>query len=444
MQWDGFAVMERDVRSMVADSRWPTLPRPSRVDALTERQLVTPDGARWVFGAHARWYRYEPSDGVWHLSAPPVDPRVRAAARPAGSGPDVPSAVIPSGPDYQYDRGSTQAFVGPDVPRDITDEIRNLLAAQRGLDPEEFPLGDGPFRDLFAEEVTGAVAAVWGTIMWCAYAPAFDGNEVLLSMFGEFLTRPLPGDDWVRWLPPGSLLPLAGLYAERVRAGEPRAGARLSGLMADTATALRRDPRFRPRADALLAIVGPVRTAGPTPADSDIARAWLHRLPAKLAGAAMAETSPGEHFRHTMYDLVEALGFVAAEGADPRAVAASLLAADVAEVAPEAVAALYPWLDPQLRQTFYVALADPRHPLRGCWPRDGALPEALVPPDRASAAALLGTAYATGLAWCRLTGVEPPPGLPVSRAVAQCLIYQRDDPLPQELTGSPTRWLYHS
>jgi len=214
VRWDGFTVMERDVRALVADPRWSTLPRPSRAQAMAARQLVTPDGAHWLFGAHARWYRHEPSDGGWHLSAPPLDQRIREAAHPAAPGAPIPSALIPSGPDYTYDRGSTQAFVGPDVPPAITEEIRRLVIAHRSLDHEEFPLIGGPFQDLFAEDVSAAVAAVWGTIMWCAYAPAFDGNEVLLSMFGEFLARPLPGDDWVRWLPPGRLEPLAGLYAD--------------------------------------------------------------------------------------------------------------------------------------------------------------------------------------------------------------------------------------
>jgi hypothetical protein len=102
-----------------------------------------------------------------------------------------------------------------------------------------------------------------------------------------------------------------------------------------------------------------------------------------------------------------------------------------------------------MRQAFYVTLADQRHALRGCWPRDGELPPDLEPPDRAAAAALLGAAYATGLAWCRLTGTDPPPrGFPASAAVVQCLIHQRDDPLPVErgpdVTETTSSWLYHT
>jgi len=131
-------------------------------------------------------------------------------------------------------------------------------------------------------------------------------------------------------------------------------------------------------------------------------------------------------------------------------VAAALLAADVAETAPGVVESLYPWMDPQQRHAFYLALADERHPLRECWPRAGELPEALHPPDRDAAAALLGTAYAVGLAWCRLTGTEPPArGFPVASAASRLLVHQRDDPVADEGTrraGTHTTatWLYHN
>jgi hypothetical protein len=322
--------------------------------------------------------------------------------------------------------------------------------AQRGLPREGFPLTG--FREVFAEEVAGTVAAVWGTIMWCAYAPAFDGNEVLLSMFGEFLARPLPGDDWVRWLPMGSLDALVELYAERMRAGAETAGLHLAGLMADTAGALLADARFRPRAEALLAMTTPLRTQPwldlQAVQSGAVRQAWLSRCPSRLLAATLAETAPGEHFRHTLYDLVEAVGHTAAKGADPRAVGAALLAADVAGMSTDVVTELYNWMDDELRHAFYVALTDASHPLRGCWPVDGKLPRGLAPTDRGTAAALLGAAYAAGLAWCRLTGTTPPErGFPVSSAAVQCLIHQRDDPLPPEQdrvepTEVSSEWLY--
>lgn len=446
MEWDGFTAMERDVREMVTDPRWADLPLAARAQAMAGRVLVTPEGACWVFGAHGRWYRHESSDGVWHLSPPPVHPAHRAAARPARPAPGVPEALLPAAADCLADRGSTQAFVGPDVPRDITDGVRELISTLRDLRRVDFPLDEGPFRELFAEDVASTVAVVWGTVMWCAYAPAFDGNEALLSVFGEFLARPLPGDDWIRWLPGTGLDALADLYGARMSAGAQVAGLRLAGLMGQTARVLRADPRFRPRAAAMLAMVAPER---PWPRD-DVRRTWLARVPPHLTGAVIAERSPAEHFRHVFYDLVEALSFVAARGADPRAVAAALLAADVAQVAPGVVESLYPLLDPQLRHAFYVALADERHPLRGCWPAEEGLPGPLEPPDRDTAAALLGSAYATGLAWCRLTGTPPPPrGFPVAAAVSRSLLHQRDDPVPDGRTrraGERTTamWLYHN
>ncbi|MEU7986759.1 hypothetical protein AB0B56_18025 [Streptosporangium canum] len=432
-QWDCFDAIESDVRAMVADHRWAALPLPARAQAVALRTLATPDGGRWLFGAHARWYRQDPADGRWHLAAPPADPGFRAAAQVIQVTSMISPHLVPGGPDFTSDRGSVQGFVGPDVPPEITERVRELVIAQRGRRREDFPL-TGPFADLFAREVASPVAAVWGTLMWCAYAPAFDGNEVLLSMFGEFLARPLPGDEWVRWLPPASLDDLVALYGERVRAGHPEAGLRLVALMADTADAVRGDRRFRPRAEVLLTMIEPVlRRTGPDPSvahygDDAVRQAWLSRSPLHVT---LPDSSPGEHFQHTLYDLVQALGFLVPKGADPRAVAASLLAADLAASAPRAADTLYPWLDPELRHILHVVLTDPSHPLRGCWPRSGELHSALHPPDRASAAALLGAAYATGLAWCRLSGTTVPErGFATASALVHRLTHERDDPIP--------------
>ncbi|WP_214413261.1 hypothetical protein [Sphaerisporangium fuscum] len=450
VQWDPFEAIERDVRAMVTDPRWADVPAPTQAQAMAARLLLTADGGHWLFGSHARWYRHDQADGQWHLSAPPADPRVRAAARPAHPAPAIPVEMLPASADFAFDRGSTQAFVGPDVPRRVTEQVRGLLDQQRGLQ-EEFPAVVGPLAEVFCNDVKGTVAAIWGTIMWCAYAPAFDGNERLLSMFGEFLSRPLPGDDWVRWLPATPLSALVALYAERLGRGAQGTALRLAGLMRDTARVLAADPRFAPRSAALLAMVEPLRAQPwldhPARDAPGIRRAWLARCPAHLRGAVVHETSPGDHFRHSLYDMVRALSFVAAHGADPRAVAASLLAADVHAVAPAVAPQLYPWLDAELRHTYYVALAQPDHPLRGCWPRDGEPPEALRPPDRASAAALLGAAYATGLAWCGLTGTPPPPrGFPSSAAMVSCLMDQRDDPHETQpgVPDAPSEWIRHS
>ncbi|WP_248959768.1 hypothetical protein [Sphaerisporangium perillae] len=447
VQWDPFEEIERDVRAMVVDPRWADVPAPTQAQAMAARLLLTADGGCWLFGAHARWYRHDRTEGLWHLSAPPADPLVRAGARPLHPAPAIPEHLLPAAADFAFDRGSTQAFVGPDVPRGLTDRMRVLLDVARAGGEEGYPFVTGPLGEMFHPDVTAPVAAMWGTVMWCAYAPAFDGNEVLLSMFGEFLARPLPGDDWVRWLPPTPLDALTALYTGRLARGVGPA-VRVAGQVADTARVLLADPRFAPRAAALLAMVEPLRTRPwhdhPAGDAEAVRRAWLARCPAHLRGAVLAETSPGEHFRHALYDMVGALSFVRAHGADPRAVAASLLAADVHAVAPAVAPQLYPWLDAELRRAYYVALADPVHPLRGCWPRDGEPPAALRPPDRGSAAALLGAGYATGLAWCRLTGTAPPArGFPTSSATVTCLIHERDDPRPG-VTGTSSEWIGHT
>jgi hypothetical protein len=436
-QWDGFASIEGDVRAMVADPRWPGLPSQAKIQAVAARMLVTPDGGRWLFGAHARWYRQDPVDGRWHLSPPPLDQGLRGAAHVVRHTSQLGADLVPGGPDFSFEGGSTQGFVGPDVPVDIVERVRNLVGSRRPVNKDDFPITTEPFTAIFFGDVPSTVAAVWGTLMWCAYAPAFDGNEVLLSMFGEFLRRALPGDEWVRWLRPVSLDDLAGLYAERIRADAPKAGLRLAALMANTADAVLDDDRFRPRAESLLAMLEPGLRApaldhdAARRGDAELRRAWLARCPPHLARAVVSETSPGEHFRHSMYDLIEALGYLSRRRADPRVVAASLLAADVSAVAPQFASRLYPWLDPELRHVLHITLADPKHTLRRCWPADGELPSALHPPDRGTAAALLGTAYATGLAWCRLMEVEvPAEGFATASATVRRLTHHRDDPFP--------------
>jgi hypothetical protein len=449
-QWDPFDAIERDVRAMVADPRWAEVSAQEQAQAMAARLLVTPDGGCWLFGAHARWYRHDHSDGLWHLSAPPVAAIVRSAARPAHPAPAVPEHLLPRAAHLIFDRGSVQAFVGPDVPRAITEGVRGLLDAQRGLGGEFLGVC-GPLSESFYTDVPAPVAMVWGTVMWCAYAPAFDGNEVLLSMFGEFLARPLPGDDWVRWLPPVPLSALIEVYADPLGRGAQGTALRLAGLAAATARVLRADPRFAPRAEALLAMVEPL-AARPwldhhARDAATLHRTWLARCPAHFAAAVLPETAPEEHFRHVLYDMVQALEFVGDRGADPRTVAAALLAADVQTVAPEAAGRLYPWLDAESRRVFHVALSAPQDPLRDYWPRAGEPAPGLLPPDRATAAALLGAGYATGLAWCRLTGTEPPArGFPVSAATVRCLIHQRDDPVDPSPAASDvsSQWLRHT
>ncbi|MEV4059874.1 hypothetical protein [Nonomuraea dietziae] len=567
-----FTAIEADVRAMVTDPRWTALPLQSRAHAIASRALATPDGGRWIFGAHARWYLQDPGDGRWHLTAPPRHCPARIEPH---TGVLLPH-LVPRGPDFAFSGWSSQAFVGPDVPSALTSEIRALVRANGRRSADEFPLSS--FREVFAGDVPGTVAAIWATIMWCAYAPAFDGNEQLLSVFGEYLGRPLPGDEWVRWLPSPPLTALVTLYGERVRAGAPRAALRLAALMADTAGILAADARFAPRAQALIAMLEPIlRNPGldhqtatgplpayrpplapqprgtgpltpppvhwdttfppPTAAESpgptttghshetsgwapaghsgetsgrsphhpgettgwspghsgetsgrsphppgettgwaptghsgetsgwspghsgeatgrtgaarsravpqwapstdprEVARAaaaddalrwtWLARVPDRLARAVLAETDPGEHLRHTVGDLLEAVAF----SPDPHRTAGALLAADHADT-PEGLPTVAAWLDHRLRHAVHTRLAAPRGDITE---PDGfeVGPRWLdaVPPTREGAAAVLGAAYASGLAWCRLTGASVPgDGFPGAAAIVHRLIHERDDP----------------
>ncbi|MEV0586861.1 hypothetical protein [Nonomuraea sp. NPDC050310] len=527
--WDPFAEAEAEARAMVLDPRWPGLSVPAKAQALAARILVTPDGARWLYGAHGRWHVQDPSDGRWHLAPPPRGCPATRVPQPALA---VIPPLIPSGPDCVPATGSVQGFIGPDVPEALTEHIRVLLRANGRRSCETFPLT--AFADVFASDVPGTVAAIWGAVMWSAYAPAFDGNERLITIFGEYLGRPLPGDEWVRWLPATPLLSLATLFAERVRADQHRAALRLVALMADTAHALAADPRFLPRADALVAILDPLLRRPDLDdraallGDHAVLQAWLARCPARFDRALLGERAPGEAFRHALYDLTETLAFAPAP--------LPLTAAFLADL-PDPGSRMPAWLDHRLRAhlkpapsgqawgsasfpaapTRIAPVSDPTtgswHPepaeQTGAWhphtgPQAGAQTgawqpepdertgawdprtedsgatgrswaaaapsgtgaaspsgtgttersgsgvaersgtgatvrpappyrkppaeiEALEPPDRATAAAILGAAYATALAWCRL--VEEEPGrFAGPAAMAERIVHERDDP----------------
>ncbi|SDM42369.1 hypothetical protein [Nonomuraea jiangxiensis] len=429
--WDAFTSAEAEVRAMVADPRWQGLSLHDRAHVLAVRILVTPDGDRWLFGAHARWHLHDPADGRWHPAPPPRGTRARQGRHPSA---ELPLDVIPDGPDFLAEPGSTQAFIGPDVSERLTEQLRVLLRAAGRKSELEYPLT--AFGEIFASDVPSTVAAVWGAIMWCAYAPAFDGNERLITVFGEYLRRPLPGDEWVRWLPTPPLVDLVTLVTERARAGRSRAALRLAAVMADTAQILLSDTRFRPRALALLTMVEPVLREPTLDAglddDEAVRRAWLERCPARLCRALMGETDREAHFSHAVYDLVEALQFAR----DPRQAAATFLA-DLSD----SRGALPARLDHRLRLAYEEL---DRAGLTGTSAGESTEPDGfpvpgrvltmpapvteVAPPDRASAAAVLGAAYATGLAWGGLTGAKVPErGLAGQAALVRRLIHERDD-----------------
>ncbi|GAA3696867.1 hypothetical protein GCM10022224_073330 [Nonomuraea antimicrobica] len=434
--WDAFTATEAQVRAMVADPRWQGLSLPDRAHVLAARILVTPDGDRWLFGAHARWHLYDPADGRWHLAPPPRGTRAREVGHAAAA---LPDAVVPDGYDFHAEPGSTQSFIGPDVPEVLTEQIRSLVRSSGRKSELDYPLT--AFDEIFGADVPSTVAAVWGTIMWCAYAPAFDGNERLITIFGEYLRRSLPGDEWVRWLPAPPLRDLVTLVAERLRAGRSREALRLAAVMADTAQILLLDTRFRPRALALLTMVEPVlRRPGlddPYEDDEAVRRAWLERCPARLCRALLVENDPGAHFSHTVYDLVDALSFTPG----PREAAATFLA-DLSD----SKGALPERLDHRLRMAYDelhragltgTSAAESTQP-EGFAVRTGGVSVApapvvepvveVAPPDRGSAAAVLGAAYAMGLAWGRVSGARVPQrGLAGQAALVRRIVHERDD-----------------
>ncbi len=433
--WNAFTATEAEVRSMVADARWRSLPEPDRAHAIASRTLVTRDGDRWLFGAHARWHLHDPADGRWHLAPPPRGLRARQVGHHATA---LPYDIVPSGPDFAPEPGSTQAFVGPDVSVKLCEQVRELLRAHCRRSELDHPLT--AFDEIFAADVPSTVAAIWGTVMWCAYAPAFDGNERLLTIFGEFLRRPLPGDEWVRWLPAPPLIDLVSLVGERHRSGHPRTALRLAALIADTAHILLSDIRFRPRALALLTMVEPaLKRPGLDDAaagdDRALRRAWLRRCPPRLARAVLVETSPDAQLAHTVYDLVEALAFTP----DPPRAAATYLAdlSDSRGLLPARLDHRLRHAYEELRRAGLTSTSASERtepdgfPVRGpeVRPRTDSFREPdPMPPDRNGAAAVLGAAYAVGLAWSGVSGAQVPErGFAGSAPLVHRLIHERDD-----------------
>ncbi|WP_345439074.1 hypothetical protein [Actinoallomurus vinaceus] len=432
---DPFAVVERDTRAMVTASWWATTPPLQRQNLTAGRMLVLPDGTWWLFGAWARWYRWLPADGQWHLCPPPRLPMTRTSARPLGQGmpvPRIPPHLVPSGPDFSQEPPQALPFVDVDVRPEVTSRVRATVESAAALPPHDYPHWWGAF----SSSTPSTVAVGWGVMLWSAAAPVFYSglDAQLLDLWSPYRARPLPDVDGPRWLTPPPLESLVGLYAERLRAHRVDAAVVILRTMWAMASALRQDARFRPRADALLAVLGTtlhnptVDYAALPYGDQAIVQQWLTRCPPVLAPALRIEASAGEHFRNAFYDLAVALASVAGDPAEqgyvePRLVAAALLAADLAVVRRDVAGQVIGWLDPETRRTTQAILTGPDHPLRRFWPKDNRLPlllrrrvEKLRPSARG---ALLATMYAVDLAWCRLGGGIParPRGFPAPVAI---------------------------
>ncbi|MEV0402891.1 hypothetical protein [Actinoallomurus sp. NPDC050550] len=432
---DPFAVVERDTRAMVTAGWWATTPPLQRQNLTAGRMLVLPDGTWWLFGAWARWYRWLPADGQWHLCPPPRLPMTRTSARPLAQGmavPRIPPHLVPSGPDFSQEPPQALPFVDVDVRPEVTSRVRATLESAAALPPHDYPHWWGAF----SSSTPSTVAVGWGVMLWSAAAPVFYSglDAQLLDIWSPYRARPLPDVDGPRWLTPPPLESLVGLYAERLRAHRVDAAVVILRTMWAMASALRQDARFRPRADALLAVLGStlhnptVDYAALPYGDQAIVQQWLTRCPPVLAPALRIEASAGEHFRNAFYDLALTLASVAGDPAEqgyvePRLIAAALLAADLAVVRRDVAAQVIGWLDPETRRTTQAILTGPDHPLRRFWPQDNRLPPLLrrrVEKLRPSArGALLATMYALDLAWCRLGGGIParPRGFPVPVAI---------------------------
>ena len=345
----------------------------------------------------------------------PLAPRAAArgarAARRGGHPAGVlPDSVVPPGHDFPPSRAPRSRSSARRA-RAPHRQVRQLYAPPGSSRQLDYPLS--AFGEIFASDVPSTVAAVWGTVMWCAYAPAFDGNERLITVFGEYLRRSLPGDEWVRWLPAPPLLDLVTLVAERLRAGQPRAALRLAAMMADTAQILLLDTRFRPRALALLTMVEPMlrrpglddlherrrgRTAGvagalpraavPGPARGDRLRGALLPRPVRPRGGPVLRAGPPAGGGRVPGGPVRLQGG-AAGAAGPSAAAGVRGAAARGATGTSAAEST----EPEGLPARTGGVSTPPAPVLE-----------VAPPDRAAAAAVLGAAYATGLAWGRLDG----------------------------------------
>jgi hypothetical protein len=435
---DPFAAIEADVRAMTTSPWWMGAVPPQRAEAIIARMLAGA-GEWWLFGVWGRWYRCG-LDGNWHLCPPPFDPAARQAVMPAPPGagrPPVPPSLLPAGPDLTPGPLAADGLFGAPPPPPLLSRLQQALGAAAGVSAAQFPIRDPQF----APGTPSPVAVCFFAVLWCAGAPVADADHPILGLFARHLTGAGNGPRW--FLQPD--LPLiVGAYTERLRAGDPMGAAHVVRTLWETAEALRGDPAFRPRADALAAMAGATMQmvqsdhGGVRFGDAAVVQEWLRRCPPQLRVAVLRETAPGDHFRLACYDLAAAAGALPAASAGPaeaRRAALALLAADLDGV-PGSVVAVMPWLDPEGVRTLQ-AFGQPDHPLRQLWPVDGTLPDAVAAADPQILRGLLAASYSADLAWCRLAGMPPPrPGFTVPAALMKALA-AAPDPGPG---GNLTPW----
>ncbi len=414
---DPFAAIEADVRAMTSSPWWMGAVPPQRAEAITSRMLAGA-GEWWLFGVWGRWYRCG-LDGTWHLCPPPFDPMARHSVMPAPPGagrPPVPPSVLPTGPDLTPGALAADGLFGAPPPPALVGRLQQAIGAAAAAPP--FPIQDPQF----LPGTPSAVAACFFAVLWCAGAPVADTDHPIIGLFARHLVG---GDSGPRWFLQPELPLIVGAYTERLRSGDPMGAAHIVRVLWETAEALRNDPAFRPRADALSAMTAATMQmiqsdhGGVRFGDAAVVQEWLRRCPPQLQIAMLRETAPGDHFRLACYDLAAAAAALPASAAGPteaRRVALALLAADL-DGSPGSVVAVMPWLDPDGARTLQ-GFAQPDQPLRRLWPVDGTLPDEVSGADPQILRSLLAAAYATDLAWCRLAGMPPPrPGFTVPAAL---------------------------
>ncbi|WP_343885404.1 hypothetical protein [Actinoallomurus spadix] len=420
---DPFAAIETDVRGITSSPWWMGAPPHARAEAITSRMLAGA-GEWWLFGAWGRWYRCG-LDGNWHLCPPPFDPAARQAVMPAPPGagrPPVPPSILTTGPDLTPGPLAADGLFGAPPSPTVLGRLQQTVAAASSANPAQFPLQDPHF----VPGTPSPVAVSFFAVLWCAGAPVALDDHPLLGLYGRHLIPAGPGPRW--FLPPA--LPLfVGAYTERLRAGDPMGASYIARALWETAEALRGEPSFRPRADALATIAAntlrmvPSDHAAVRYGDPAIVQEWLRRCPPELRVTLLRETAPGDHFRLACYDLAAmaaALPAAASGPAEARRVAFALLAADL-DAAPGAMAAVLPWLDPEAVRTLQ-SLGQPGHPLRELWPVDGTLPAAVAGADPQILRTLLAASYTTALSWSRLANIMPPrPGFTVPAALMKAI-----------------------
>jgi hypothetical protein len=402
---DPFAAVEADVRAMTSSPWWMSAYPPQRAEAITSRMLAGA-GEWWLFGVWGRWYRCG-LDGTWHLCPPPFDPTARSAVMPAPPGagrPPVPPSVLPTGPDLTPGPLASDGLFGAPPPPQLMARLQQTLAAAAATPlPIQHPQ--------FTAGTPGAVATCFFAVAWCAGAPVADPDHPVLGLFAPFLTSTGRGP---RWFPQPDMRLITGAYTERLRAGDPMGAAHILRLLWETAEALRADPAFRPRADALSAMTGTTMQlvqsdfGGIRYGEAIVMQELTRRCPPHLQITLLRETAPGDHFRLACYDLAAAAAALPAAAAGPteaRHVSLALLAADL-DGMPGSALAVMPWLDPDGARTLQ-GFAQPDNPLRRLWPTGTTLPAEVSGADPQILRTLLAASYATDLAWCRLAGIPP-------------------------------------